>query len=498
MKLMPEQDWIAQIETLKSQIGGNLKESLLNAIKTRIPNQKFGIMFSGGVDSSLIALICKQFGADFICYAVGIENSTDLVAAKKAAKLLDIKLVTKQYTLKQAEKIIQKVTKIVGTDIVKVGVGAVVYACGELAKKDKINILFSGLGSEEIFAGYERHKVKDVNQECWNGLNAMWQRDLTRDYAIANKLNFEIETPFLDHELIKAAMNIPGNEKISNEYKKIPLRKLAVTLKLPIEIAWRKKQAAQYGSKFDRAILRLARKHGFKYKKDYLNNQLKLGTLYSSGKDSTYALYLMQQQHYNLKCLITIKSKNKDSYMFHTPNIDLTELQSQALNLPLIQITTKGEKETELKDLKKVIKQAKTKYKLDGIITGALYSNYQKERIENICNELNLKCYSPLWHIDQEQELKEIVQAGFKVILSSIAADGLNTEFLGKVIDNEFIDKLTQIKGINIAGEGGEFESLVLDAPNFTKKLDIIDAKIVMENECTGIYQIEKVNLIKK
>ena len=273
--MISEKAWIKHIESLKTNkktTKAELKKALINAITERIPSKRFGILFSGGIDSSLIAFIAKNINTNFICYAVGLENAADIEAAKKAAKLLNIKLKYRIYSLKQAEKLIKKVTKIVGPDTVKVGVGCVTYSASQLAKKDKINYLFTGLGSEEIFAGYERHKVKDINKECWNGLKQMWKRDLTRDVLIANKLKVKFSTPFLDDNLIKTAMQIPGKQKLNKTYKKVILRKISQELKLPKEIAWRKKKAAQYGSKFDRAILRIGRSKGFKFKKDYLES----------------------------------------------------------------------------------------------------------------------------------------------------------------------------------------------------------------------------------
>ncbi|MBW2977349.1 hypothetical protein KY331_00740 [Candidatus Woesearchaeota archaeon] len=285
MKLISEKEWIKHIDSLKTKAKATkaeLKKQLITSIKKRIQKKKFGIMFSGGIDSSLIAFICKKAKANFICYAVGIENAADIEAAKKAAKLLKIKLKYKVFSLSEAEKIIKAVTKIVGAGtqtksdsslVMKVGVGSVVYAAAQLAKKDKINVLFSGLGSEELFAGYERHiSAKDVNKECWKGLKSMYKRDLLRDIPIATKLKIGILTPFLDSDLIKTAMKISGKQKLNKQYKKVILRKISEELGLPKQIAWRKKKAAQYGSKFDKAIYRLARKKGFKYKKDYLKS----------------------------------------------------------------------------------------------------------------------------------------------------------------------------------------------------------------------------------
>ena len=167
------------------------------------------------------------------------------------------------------------------TDIVKVSVGSVLYSAGKLALGDGNNILFGGLGSEEIFAGYKRHEeaLKDndfesLHNECWNGLKNMWQRDLTRDFAIAKKLGLELRTPFLDKDLIEAAMNVHPMLKLDKDNKKIILREAAELIGLKKEFAWRKKQAAQYGSNFVNGIDKLARKNGFKFKKDYLQSLL--------------------------------------------------------------------------------------------------------------------------------------------------------------------------------------------------------------------------------
>ena len=224
---------------------------------------------------------------------------------------------------------------------------------------------------------------------------------------------------------------------------------------------------------------------------------MKLAALFSGGKDSTYAMYKAMQVH-EIVCLITIKSKNPDSYMFHTPNINLTELQAEALGLPSLSFKTKGEKELELKDLKKAIKQAKDKYHIEGIVTGALKSEYQANRIQRICDSLELECINPLWQMSQEQEMRDIIKAGFKFMIIRIAAYGLSKEWLGKVITNKDIDRLVELNKkyhINIAFEGGEAESLMIDGPIFKKKLVVKKAETIMENDYTGIYRIKKIEL---
>jgi len=269
-----DKDWIKHIDSLKSKgrvSKEELKKVIVKSIKERIPKKKFGILFSGGVDSSFIALICKQMKADFICYTIGYgETARDVEWAKKVAEKLDLNLKVKELSFDEAKKYIIKTAKLLGEierPVVHVGVGAVVMAAADMAKKDKVNVLLGGLGSEEIFAGYERHQGKGINDECWFGLKRMVEGDLKRDSIIAKAKKINVLTPFLDKELIKKAMLVPGSKKMNKEYKKVILREIAEELGLPKEFAWRKKKAAQYGSRLDKAIKKLA---GKKQKGDYL------------------------------------------------------------------------------------------------------------------------------------------------------------------------------------------------------------------------------------
>ncbi len=274
--LISQGEWnkyINNLKTNKTEINKerckeSVKESLIRSIKKRTLNlNKFGILFSGGIDSSVIALICKQLGCDFKCYAIGLENSKDLEWAEKTALALNLKLKTVTLELDEAETIIKKVIEILKqTDIVDVGVGSVIHAGIKLAKKDLINTLFTGTGSDEMFAGYNRFEnIKNINKECWSSLNNLF-KDLKRDFLIAKSQKATLATPFLDEKVIKSAMQTPSRYKI----KKYILREIALDLGLPREFAFRKKTAAQYGSGIDKAILKLAKKNGFKYKKNYL------------------------------------------------------------------------------------------------------------------------------------------------------------------------------------------------------------------------------------
>ena len=120
--------------------------------------------------------------------------------------------------------------------------------------------------------------------------------------------------------------------------------------------------------------------------------------------------------------------------MFHTPNIDMATYQAEAMEIPIVLQETEGEKEKELSDLKKALQKAKEKYQIEGIVSGALYSNYQRGRIEKIAEELGLKVFCPLWHKDQELEMREILKNNFSFIFTQIAAEGLDKSWLNKII----------------------------------------------------------------
>jgi len=226
---------------------------------------------------------------------------------------------------------------------------------------------------------------------------------------------------------------------------------------------------------------------------------MKLGVLFSGGKDSTIALHKAAKNH-NIECLITIISKNKESYMFHTPNIDITKMQADALGIPIIKKKTEGTPEEELKDLKEVIATAIAEFKIAGIVTGAIASVYQTQRIQRICDELGIICINPLWKKNQESILREIVEKDYEVIISGIFAYPLNESWLGKKITSEIIDQLVLLNkkfALNVAGEGGEIETTVLDAPLFSKKIKIIDHRIIAKNN-SGVFTISKAQLISK
>jgi diphthine-ammonia ligase len=223
---------------------------------------------------------------------------------------------------------------------------------------------------------------------------------------------------------------------------------------------------------------------------------MKIAALVSGGKDSIYAAYKSSKEN-EIVCIISFRSKRNDSYMFHIPNIHLVELQAKAMGIPLMFVKSSGIKEKELKDIEQALKAAIKKYNIEGVVSGALASNYQKERIDKICNDLKIKSIAPLWQINPKKYIKELIDSDFKIILTGIAAEGLTRDFLGQEINDIFLDKIKDMH-IHHGGEGGEYESLVIDCPMFSKKLKINRAKVEMENDCTGQYIVVDAELEEK
>ncbi len=228
---------------------------------------------------------------------------------------------------------------------------------------------------------------------------------------------------------------------------------------------------------------------------------MKVAALLSSGKDSMYALQMAIEAGHEVACVLTMKSSNKDSWMFHTPNVHLVEVQAHCLGIPLIIQETEGKKEDELDDLRTLIARAKEEYRIEGIVSGALHSQYQWKRIDKICGDLELLSIAPLWNYDQEELLKKLLAEKYEIIFVAIACDGLDRKWLGRILDATAIRELLVLNkkvGINVAGEGGEYESLVLDCPLFKKKIRIVHTKIEMEAQCTGRLIVEKIVLASK
>jgi len=223
---------------------------------------------------------------------------------------------------------------------------------------------------------------------------------------------------------------------------------------------------------------------------------MNVAVLISGGKDSALALYRALRRGYNVKYLVTMIPQREDSWMFHYPNIRLTSLFAEACDLPLVKSETSGVKEEELEDLKRLLMNLD----VEGIVSGAVRSLYQKSRLDRICSEIGLESIAPLWHEDPERIIEEIMVGKFFVIFTGVYAYGLDQRWLGRRLDHEALKDLRELNrkyGISIIGEGGEYETLVLDAPFFKKRIRILEARTVWNGE-SGHLLIEKARLEEK
>ncbi|HEY9206229.1 MAG TPA: diphthine--ammonia ligase [Candidatus Methanoperedens sp.] len=202
---------------------------------------------------------------------------------------------------------------------------------------------------------------------------------------------------------------------------------------------------------------------------------MRLAALISGGKDSSFAICRALQEGHEVTDLVTIMPENEESYMFHSANIHITGLISQACDIPLTSMPSSGEKEKELEDLKNALRSVK----VDGVAVGAIESEYQASRVRRICDELRIAMYAPLWHSEPEPLLREMISC-MDIRMVKVAAGGLDESWLGRRFDEKTIEDLKALNrkyGIHIMGEGGEYETLVLDAPYYKKRIRLLETR---------------------
>jgi len=223
---------------------------------------------------------------------------------------------------------------------------------------------------------------------------------------------------------------------------------------------------------------------------------MKVAVLFSGGKDSVRTVHWCLEKKYDVKYLVTMISKKEDSWMFHTPNIHLTELSAEAIGIPSITKETSGIKERELDDLRDVLRILG----VDTIACGGIFSDYQKTRFEKICKELKLKLLAPFWHTDPVKFLKDTIDLGFDTRIVGVYAEGFDESWLEKKLDKKTLNDLISLNkkhGISIVGEGGEYETLVVDGPIFKKKIKILESEKVWDEKTqSGYLKIKKAELV--
>jgi len=220
---------------------------------------------------------------------------------------------------------------------------------------------------------------------------------------------------------------------------------------------------------------------------------MRVAVLTSGGKDSALALHRTLNEGYEVAYLVSMIPLREGSWMFHYPNIRLVDLFAEAVEIPLVKAETYGIKEKEVEDLEHLVERLD----VDCLVSGAIASNYQKARFDKICRHLGMNSVAPLWHEKPRELLKEILNLEFEAIITGVCAYSMTREWLGRKIDTASIDALKELNrkyGVSLVGEGGEYETIVLDAVFFKKRVKIVESRKVWRNQ-SGYFVITKAEL---
>ena len=200
----------------------------------------------------------------------------------------------------------------------------------------------------------------------------------------------------------------------------------------------------------------------------------KLAILFSGGKDSCLALHKVLKKGGDVRYLLSVIPENKDSFMFHKPDLNLLKKQAEMLRIELIVGKSKGEKEKELRDLENLIKGVRKE--IGGVVVGGIASSYQGKRIKKICDKFGLEFIAPLWNYGSEQIWKELLKEKFEVVITKVSCEGLDGKWVGRKIGKEEFEELKRLSEkfkFRMDFEGGEAETCVLWMPGFKKKIKI-------------------------
>lgn len=220
---------------------------------------------------------------------------------------------------------------------------------------------------------------------------------------------------------------------------------------------------------------------------------MRLAALYSGGKDSTYAMQLMEQQGHTVDTLVSIVPGDPHSWLFHTPNMHLMPLLAEALGKGLAMARSDGSEQGDLRSLSTALEGLDA----DGVVTGAIASDYQWDRINGVCDRIGLRVFSPLWRKPQAMLMRDLVASGIRPMVVAVQAEGMGEEWLGQILDEESLGRLAALagrKGINLSGEGGEYETLVLDSPFHVRPLEILEQRKEMARD-RGLLTVTRARL---
>ncbi len=199
---------------------------------------------------------------------------------------------------------------------------------------------------------------------------------------------------------------------------------------------------------------------------------MRLASLYSGGKDSTFALYLAEQMGHDVPYVVNVVPEDAASWIFHTPNLSAVPLMAESMGKTLVTAPSSGTEEGDMEGLRNALEGLD----VEGVVSGAVWSDYQWDRMNIVCGELGLKFIAPLWRKDQDLVMSQFLDSGIRAIIVGCYAEGLGEEWLGREIDAEAVEELKAIRartGISIMGEGGEYESMTVDSPMHSFPLEI-------------------------
>jgi asparagine synthase (glutamine-hydrolysing) len=268
------------------------EKAIKSAVEKRITgHEKVGVIFSGGVDSTLIAKLARDLGADVTCYTAGLPDSDDVIAARDAASSMGLKLRINELN---EDKILEYLPEIIEAiedwNQLQVEVSLPVFSSVKEAKKDGQRVLLTGQGADELFAGYdwyprvlEEEGEEGLEASLWNDIKNLYKETLEREDKITMHNSIELRVPFLDTEVIHASMSIPIKFKTQtrDEMRKHIHRRLAEKVGVPYKLAWRKKDAAQHGSNVHETLENLALELGFSsLEVEYRPENEELGSVY--------------------------------------------------------------------------------------------------------------------------------------------------------------------------------------------------------------------------
>jgi diphthine-ammonia ligase len=219
--------------------------------------------------------------------------------------------------------------------------------------------------------------------------------------------------------------------------------------------------------------------------------------LVSGGKDSIYAAYLSDTQGWPVDELVTLRPEDSESMLFHTPNLDLVALQAQAWGRRhrVVAVQGRGERD-ELAALERALAGDR-----GPVVAGAIASSYQWARLVRVADRLGRRVYAPLWRKEPSRVVRAEIAAGLDIRLVHLAADPLPAEWVGARLDDRLLSEIERRtdggRRMNVAGEGGEYETLVVDAPFFSHRLEI-DASATTVTGSTARLDISSAHLKRK